>query len=408
MDILRTGGAVLLGLCLVACDDEGKREQAEASLPPPLVRAVELQRMDVPLYAVFMGQTQGRRHASVRPQVSGLLIRRLFEEGAYVQQGTVLFEIDPAPFEAALRQAEGQLAESASALENARKEYERVRKLYEGNAVSAQQRDSAYAAWREAQGRHAASLAAVDDARIRLGYCRVEAPISGYTSREVTTVGNLVDAQSTLTYINQTDPMDVEFSVPSVELFSMRDMESRGKAVSYGEGSSASLSLIDGANYDRQGRVVFLDTQVDTPQSAVLARARFPNPDGRLLPGQFVLVRVGGAKLVDALMLPQEAVMQTEKGTAVYALDASDRVELKEVKLGPAFGGSFLLEEGLEPGRRVIVEGQNKVRPGGTVQVELQHQAVTPDPLDAAASSSSGSGGGVEDAPAPVREAPHE
>lgn len=314
----------------------------------------------------------------------------------------------PAPFEAALRQAEGQLAESASALENARKEYERVRKLYEGNAVSAQQRDSAYAAWREAQGRHAASLAAVDDARIRLGYCRVEAPISGYTSREVTTVGNLVDAQSTLTYINQTDPMDVEFSVPSVELFSMRDMESRGKAVSYGEGSSASLSLIDGANYDRQGRVVFLDTQVDTPQSAVLARARFPNPDGRLLPGQFVLVRVGGAKLVDALMLPQEAVMQTEKGTAVYALDASDRVELKEVKLGPAFGGSFLLEEGLEPGRRVIVEGQNKVRPGGTVQVELQHQAVTPDLLDAAASSSSGSGGGVEDAPAPVREAPHE
>lgn len=408
MDILRTGGAVLLGLCLVACDDEGKREQAEASLPPPLVRAVELQRMDVPLYAVFMGQTQGRRHASVRPQVSGLLSRRLFEEGAYVQQGTVLFEIDPAPFEAALRQAEGQLAESASALENARKEYERVRKLYEGNAVSAQQRDNAYAAWREAQGRHAASLAAVDDARIRLGYCRVEAPISGYTSREVTTVGNLVDAQSTLTYINQTDPMDVEFSVPSVELFSMRDMESRGKAVSYGEGSSASLSLIDGANYDRQGRVVFLDTQVDTPQSAVLARARFPNPDGRLLPGQFVLVRVGGAKLVDALMLPQEAVMQTEKGTAVYALDASDRVELKEVKLGPAFGGSFLLEEGLEPGRRVIVEGQNKVRPGGTVQVELQHQAVTPDLLDAAASSSSGSGGGVEDAPAPVREAPHE
>lgn len=408
MDILRTGGAVLLGLCLVACDDGGKKQRTEPAMPPPLVRVVELERMDVPLYAVFMGQTQGRRHAEVRPQVSGMLVKRLFAEGAYVKQGTVLFEIDPAPFEAALRQAEGQLAESVSALENARKEYERVRKLYAGNAVSAQQRDSAYAAWREAQGRKDAAVAAVDDARIRLGYCRVEAPFSGYTSREVTAVGNLVDQQSTLTYIHQTDPLDVEFSVPSVELFSMRDMESRGKAVSYGEGSTASLSLIDGADYDRQGRVVFLDTQVDSPLSSVRARARFPNPDGRLLPGQYVLVRVGGAKLVDAVMLPQEAVMQTEKGTAVYVLDASDRVELAPVKLGPAFGGSFLLEEGLEPGRRVIVEGQNKVRPGGAVQAELLKQSVAPDPLDASAVPAQAEGGHVENAPAPVREAPHE
>ncbi len=355
-----------------------------------------------------MGQTLGSRYAAVRPQVSGILVKRLFEEGTYVQQGTVLFEIEQAPFRAALRQAEGQLAESVSALENAGKEYERVRKLYAGNAVSAQQRDSAYAAWREAQGRRDAAQAAVEDARIRLGYCRVEAPLSGYTSREVTTVGNLVNEQSTLTFINQSDPMDVEFSVPSVELFSMRDMESKGRAVSYGEGSSASLSLIDGADYDRPGRVVFLDTQVDASTSAVRAKARFPNPDGTLLPGQYVLVRVGGARLLDAVMLPQEALMQTENGPAVYALDASNRAVLTSVTLGPAFGGSFLLEKGLVPGQRVIVEGQNKVQPGSAVNAQVLHQVLKPDPLDTPASTSPVTGGGVEDAPAPVKEAPHE
>ena len=408
MDILRTGGAVLLCLCLVACDEGEKKHSAESEMPPPLVRVVELERMDVPLYAVFMGQTLGSRYAAVRPQVSGILVKRLFEEGTYVKQGTVLFEIEQAPFRAALRQAEGQLAESVSALENAGKEYERVRKLYAGNAVSAQQRDSAYAAWREAQGRRDSAQAAVEDARIRLGYCRVEAPLSGYTSREVTTVGNLVNEQSTLTFINQSDPMDVEFSVPSVELFSMRDMESKGRAVSYGEGSSASLSLIDGADYDRPGRVVFLDTQVDASTSAVRAKARFPNPDGTLLPGQYVLVRVGGARLLDAVMLPQEALMQTENGPAVYALDASNRAVLTSVTLGPAFGGSFLLEKGLVPGQRVIVEGQNKVQPGSAVNAQVLHQVLKPDPLDTPASTSPVTGGGVEDAPAPVKEAPHE
>lgn len=409
MNILRALGALLVCLSLVACNEEDGKKSAGTSLPPPLVKAVKIERMTVPLYATFMGQTQGSRSAAVKPQVSGILLKRLFREGAFVRQGTVLFEIDEAPFRAALRQAEGQLADAVSTLDNARKEYDRVRRLYASNAVSRQERDSAYAAWRGAQGRCESAQAAVNDARIRLGYCRVEAPFSGYTSREVVRTGNLVGTESTLTYINQSDPMDVEFSVPSVELFSMRDMESDGRAVSYGEGSSADLRLMEGVPYDRQGRVIFLDTQVDASTSAVRARARFPNPEGKLLPGQFVLVRVGGAKLVDAVMIPQEALMQTEKGTAVYVLDDENRAALAPVTLGPAFGGSFLLEKGLTPGQRIVVQGQNKVKPGAAVQAEMLVQSLEADPLDTPESTSSAvSGGGVEDAPAPVREVTHE
>lgn len=407
MDILRVTGAALLSLFLVACDD-GKKQTAGADVPPPLVKVVELERMDVPLYATFMGQTEGSHSAAVKPQVSGILLKRLVAEGAYVKKGTVLFEIDDAPYRAALEQAEGQLAQAGSELENALKEYRRVQKLYAANAVSQQQRDSAYAAWRSAQAQVESARAAVSEARIRLGYCRVNAPLSGWTSRDVTTVGSLVGTDSTLTFINQSDPMDVQFSVPSVELFSMRDMEAAGRAVSYGEGSSADLRLMEGVPYGRQGKVVFLDTQVDSATSAVRAKARFPNPEGTLLPGQFVIVRVGGARLVNAVMIPQEALMQTEKGTGVYVLDKSDKAFFASVELGPAFGEYFLLEKGLEPGQRIVVEGQNKVSPGHEVKAVILHQSLKSDPLDTPESSSPVTGSGVEDAPAPVREVPHE
>lgn len=178
--------------------------------------------------------------------------------------------------------------------------------------------------------------------------------------------------------------------------------------MSYGEGSAASLSLLDGTDYDRQGQVIFLDTQVDSSTSAVRAKARFPNAEGKLLPGEYVLVRVGGAKLVGALMIPQEALMQTEKGTAVYALDDSDRAVLSPVTLGPAFGSSFLLEKGLEPGQRIVVQGQNKVTAGHEVRAEELRQSLKVDPLDTPESSSPVMGSGVEDAPAPVREVSHE
>ena len=416
----------LAALALTACDGkkDEKQEQA-AQLPPPKVSALTLTRMDVPIYAVFMGQTQGSHSAEVKPQVTGILQKRLFEEGARVKQGDALFQIDPAPFKAALEQARGQLAAAKSKLENARRENARVQKLYKNNAVSQQQRDSALAAFLGARADAESAQAAVDEAVIRLGYTRVDAPLAGYTSREVSTVGSLVSPESTLTFINQSDPMDVRFAVPSVELFAMRDMEARGTAQSYGQGSPASLRLLEGLEYASPGKVVFLDTQVEEATSAVRAKARFPNPAGQLLPGQFVAVRVGGASLTKAILIPQEAVMQTESGPSVYVLDSENRAAIQAVTLGPAFGGHFLVEKGLESGQRIVVEGQDKVSPGRQVEalphvqslaeggtilktVPLKNTPAVPPlaPLEAPGSASPVFGTGVEAAPAPVSATP--
>lgn len=405
MTMLRVTAAAVLCLVLAACEDREKKT-GETEVPPPVVTAVELVRMDVPLHATFMGQTEGSHAAAVRPQVTGILEKRLFEEGTRVEKGTPLFAIDDAPYRAALEQAQGQLSQAVSTLENARKEYERIRRLAGENAVSRQQYDSAYAAFRGAQAQTASARAAVEDARIRLGYCTVEAPLAGYTSREVTTVGSLVTPESTLTFINQTDPMDVQFSVPGVELFTMREMEAGGRAVSYGKGSVAELRLMEGVEYGRQGVVVFLDTQVESSTSAVRAKARFPNPDGTLMPGQFAIVRVGGARLVSALMLPQEALMQTERGPEVCVLDEENRASFVPVTTGPAFGSFFLVEKGLEAGQKVVVQGQNKVTPGGKTAPKLLRQELMPDSLDTPDSSNPVTGRGVEAAPAPVSPSP--
>lgn len=398
-----------LSLCLAACDGEKKSAQAP-QIPPPLVSVLEMKRADVPLYSVFMGQTEGSRSADVKPQVTGILLERLFEEGARVERGTPLFRLDPAPFKAALEQAQGQLASARSRLENARRENVRVQKLFKSNAVSQQERDNARAAFLSARAEAESARAAVEEARIRLGYTEVAAPLSGWTSREVSTVGSLVSPESVLTSISQSDPMDVLFAVPSEELSAMRDMEAKGRAKSYGQGSQAQILFLEGTEYALPGEVVFLDTQVNAATSAVRAKARFSNPQGRLLPGQFVSVRVGGASLLKALMLPQEAVMQTENGPAVYVLNKAGRAEQTAVHLGPAFGSEFLVESGLEEGQRVIVQGQDKVKPGQKVTPKLrdtsERTAASPEvALEAPGSSPiSKAGESVEGAPAPVFE----
>lgn len=400
-------------LSLAACDGGESAGKKQAALPPPLVTILKMEPADVPLYATFMGQTEGSRSAAVKPQVSGILQERLFEEGARVEKGAPLFRIDPAPFKAALEQAQGQLASAQSRLENARREYLRAKKLYRSDAVSQQERDSAQAAFLGARAETESARAALDEARIRLAYTRVDAPLSGWTSREVSTVGSLVDQNSTLTLISQNDPMDVHFAVPSMELAAMRTMEEKGKARSYGQGSPVTLHLHEGGAYELSGAVVFLDTQVDAATSTVRAKARFSNPKGLLLPGQFAPVRVGGACLLNALMLPQGAVLQTESGPCVYVLDDGNRAELRPVELGPAFGAEFLVEKGLEAGQRVVVRGQDKVRSGQQVEpqeVSPPRKAGKPSegkPLEMPGSMpATPSGGGVDDAPAPVFERP--
>lgn len=366
---------VTAAFSLTACFDD-KDKQAGRQAPPPLVGTLELQREDVPLKATYMGQTLGYLSVEVRAQISGILKRRFFKEGDYVYQGQTLFEIDPASAQAALDQAKAQLTVAQTEYANAQREWNRILPLYSRNAVSQKDRDSAQAAFDSAKAQVASAQARVNEAQIQLDYTNVVAPISGYTSLATRDEGDLItlDAQgSLLTSINQTDPMYVTFAIPSADMLRMKRMVAQGKAKQSTEGTPARMSMLEGSLYQYPGFVTFVDTQVEPQTSVVRARAQFPNPEGELLPGQYASVTISGTSLINVLMIPQTAVMNTAQGTMVYtvAKDAEgkeDVATLTPVQLGEIFGNEFVVNGGLEPGTVVVVDGTNKVRPGAPVQ----------------------------------------
>lgn len=369
-----TGTLLCLALlaALPGCSGD-KKDGAAGQLPPPLVGVMTIEPEDVPLQSIYMGQTQGYLSAQVSAQVGGILKSRTYKEGDYVKQGQILFEIDPAPYQAALDQAKGQLTMAQTQYDNAKREYDRIIPLYARNAVSQRDRDSAQAGYDAARAQVASARAAVEQAQIQLNYTKVAAPISGYTSLESVTEGNLISPGTPLTSINQTDPMYVSFAIPSGEMRMLRQLTSSGRASFLGEGATATMSLLEGDRYPHTGKVTFVDTKIDPFTSSIHARALFPNPDQALLPGQYASVSINSVTLNKAMMIPQNAVLQTANGPMVYVLDANNVVNLRPVRLGQIFGSEFLLDSGLEPGSTIVVEGIIKARPGS---------AVTPKPVE--------------------------
>lgn len=380
--VSRTLVCLSLLVALPGCSEEKPAEVRQ--MPPPLVTVMDVVQEDVPLQSTYMGQTLGYLSVEVRAQVSGILMRRAYKEGDYVQQGQLLFEIDPAPVQAALEQAKGQLSVVETQYNNAKRELDRILPLYSRNAVSQRDRDTAQTAFESARAQVESAQARVNEVQIQLGYTKVVAPISGYTSREARNEGNLITLDPTgslLTTINQTDPMNVTFAIPSGEMMMMKRMEAQNKAVSYKEGAQVSLRLLEGEDYPITGVVTFIDTQVDPYTSVVRARAQFPNPYGVLLPGQYASATLRGTKLLDAVMIPQKAVMHTAAGPMVYVVDAENRATLNPVVLGNTFGSEFLLEGGLKPGDKIVVEGINKVIPDGTVVPKPMENTTRDAPL---------------------------
>lgn len=359
----------LLCLALVtsACSDDRKAADSAAQVPPPLVATMEITPEKVPVQATYMGQTAGYLSATVSAQVGGILKRRTYTEGDYVTKGQILFEIDPASYQAALDQARGQLTMAQTQYNNAKREYDRILPLYSRNAVSQRDRDNAQAAYDSAKAQVETAKASVDQAEIQLGYTSVVAPISGYTSSESVTEGNLIAPGTPLTTINQTDPMYVNFSIPSSEMRMSKRLVAERRAAMTMQEAYASMQLLEGERYQHIGKVSFVDTRVDPATSAVHARAWFPNPDRSLMPGQYAAVTISGMTLIDAMMVPQNAVLQTAQGTMVYVVDKENKVQLVPIRLGEIFGNEFLLDGGLEPGTTIVVEGINKVRPGSPI-----------------------------------------
>lgn len=360
--------AALLALAsLAGC---GGEPPAPAGPPPPEVVVDTVARGSLPLELAYTGRAAGSREVEVRALVSGILLERRYQEGSTVQRGEVLFRLDPSPYRAAVERAEAELGVELAKLAEARRQRDRLSSLLDRSLVSERQLDEATSAFEVAEANTAAARARLRTAQLELGYTQVRAPIGGLTSREVRSEGSLVRAgedSSLLTRIVQTDPVYVEFSLPEAEAALVR-----ARLVADGGadgGPVARVGFDDGTEHPVPARITFVDNAVEPESGTVRARAVLPNPDGRVVPGQFLRARIEGVALAEAVTVPRRALMSSAQGSFAWVVGADDTVELRPVRVGPLVGERAVIVEGLGGGERVIVEGVLKVQPGAKVSI---------------------------------------
>lgn len=358
----------IAALLLAAC---GSGQHGER--PPPTVGVVTIQPQSVTLTTELPGRTNPYEIAEVRPQVGGIVQARLFTEGGIVKAGQVLYQIEPAPFRAAYDQAQGQLANAEATLTDAKLKTERLAGLVKLNSVAKQDADDAEAAYQQAQATVKQDKAAVEAARINLGWTKVTAPITGKIGISAVTRGALVTATQTtpLTTIQRLDPIYVDVTQSAAQVIALRKQLAQGGLQSDARsGAETHLTLDDGSTYPLPGSLQFTDITVDPTTDAVTLRAIFPNPSGLLLPGMFVRATVIEGVTPGALLVPQQGVTRDARGQATaLVVDAQSKVELRRVQLGPTIGSRWLVTSGLAAGDRVIVEGLQAAQPGMRVRV---------------------------------------
>lgn len=358
---------LFIGIC--GCDSKNTTQQPQG-IP---VKAFTIKRADQALVGQYTGQTAGYREIQVRAQVGGILLKRDYQEGTMVEKGQSLFQIDPAPYQAELMRAQGTLKQAQAALNNAQLEHKRVIPLYAQNAVSQKVRDAAVAALDSAKADVQAAEAAVRLAKINLEYTRVYAPITGMSSRETVSEGSLIIAgdptSSLLTTITQYDPIYVNFSPPNSTVFAMRLLTHQGKLYLPEDGLDLSITLPDGTPYEYTGKVDFIDRQVDPATGTVRMRAVFKNPHNLIFPGQFVKVTLTGHYLKQVITIPQRAILQTQQGSTVWIIGQDNKVKAQLVEPGMAIDNNVVINNGLEEGQIIVLEGINKLSNGALVTI---------------------------------------
>ena len=344
---------------------------------PPEVEVLQVaERMLLP-QVELPGRTSAYRVAEVRPQVSGILQKRLFTEGGEVKEGQVLYQIDPALYQAAVESAQARLAQATAHEHSTRQKAERYRSLVKSKAVSEQDQVEMEAAWKQAQAEVAAAKAALETAKINLNYTKVKAPISGRIGRSMVTEGALMTAQqaNALAVIQQLDPLYVDVNQPAEEMLALREQMVGGKgdgaAEAAKEAARVRVLLGDGREMGQEGRLEFSDVSVDQGTGTVTVRGVVPNPERELLPGMFIRARITSPTPVPTLLVPQAALTRTQRGEEmVFVVNKASQVEIRLVSTGRNEGQDVVVTSGLAPGDRVIVQGLQKVRP------EMQVKAV--------------------------------
>ncbi|MFT3725654.1 MAG: efflux RND transporter periplasmic adaptor subunit [Hyphomonadaceae bacterium] len=342
--------------------------------PPPApstreVGYVTVQASDVTLTTDLSGRTNPYAIAEVRPQVSGIIRQRLFKEGSLVKAGEPLYQIDPTPYVAARDQAKAELASAEAALAAAKSKAERSRKLIESQAISRQDADDIVAAERQAEASVQQATASLQTAQINLGYTRILAPITGTIGRSSVTPGALVTTNQTtaLTTIWRLDPIYVDVTESATRIVQLRRALATGSVTA--ASADVTLTLDDGTVYPNTGRIEFSETAVDPSTGSVTIRATVPNPDGLLLPGMFVRVKVAQGVKPDGILVPQQGITRDAAGVATaLVVSAEDQVEPRKLVTERSIGDQWLVTSGLKAGDRLIVEGTDRVKPGQAVK----------------------------------------
>ncbi len=361
---------------LAAC---GQKSGAPAAAGPgggaaPLaeVGVVTVAPRPIGLTTELPGRLEASRVAQVRARAAGILEKRLFTEGSDVKAGQRLFEIDAAPYQAALASTQATLARAQANLTQATAQAERYKPLLEANAISKQDYINAVAAQKQAEADVAAGEAAVQTGQINLGYAFVTAPISGRIGRALVTEGALVgQGEATpLAVVQQINPMYVNFTQSTTDVLKLRRALESGKYKRASGPNSAGVQVLleDGSEYPQSGRLLFSDLSVDPTSGQITLRAEVPNPSGILLPGMYVRVRLEQAETSNGIVLPQQAVTRGSSGDTVMVVGADGKVAPRPVKIGAAVGGQWVVLEGLAAGEQVMVDGFQKLRGSAPVK----------------------------------------
>ena len=317
------------------------------------------------------GRLEASRVAQVRARAAGILQKRLFAEGSDVKAGQALFAIDASPYQATLASAQASMSKAEANLMQAGAQAERFKPLIEAKAISQQEFINAQAAQKQAEADVAVARAAVQTARINLGYANITAPIAGRIGRALVTEGALVgQGEATqLAVIQQIDPIYVNFTQSAAEVMKLRRAMDSGQLKRAGtQAASVRLALDDGTEYARAGKLLFSDLTVDTTSGQITLRAEVPNPGGTLLPGLFVRVRLEQAQASNAIALPQQAVTRSPQGDSVMVVGSDGKVSPRSVKVGGQQNGQWVIMSGLQAGEQVMVDGFQKLRGGAPVK----------------------------------------
>jgi membrane fusion protein (multidrug efflux system) len=346
-----------------------------ADAPPAPEVVVETVKVEaLPLEFEYSARTAGFREVQVRAQVSGILQERTYLEGSQVKQGQVMFRIDPRTYQAALSRAKGALAQEQARYRQTERDLKRIRELQKKGFASESELDNAISNFEQSKANIQAAEAEVQSKQIDLDYTTVKAPISGITSKETVSEGSLMVAgdpnASLLSNITQLDPIYVNFAAPDSDVESVRSGLQNGSLMLPEDGKmGVQIKLGDGSIYPLEGKVDFTDSLVDRGTGTVSARAVVPNPEQRLLPGQFVRVQVKGLSIPNAMTLPERAIAQGPGGTFVFVVDEGGVARMRQVTTGHTAKGRWVIVSGINAGDQVIVEGLPKVRPDSPVKV---------------------------------------